>query len=65
MSTPIHPELAAPVAQQERIVILDGLRGLALLGILLMNIPYMGLPEPSFDHLLLNNELGTINEKVW
>lgn len=65
MSTPITPDLAAPVAQQERIVILDGLRGIALLGILLMNIPYMGLPEPAFDHLLLNNELGTINEKVW
>ena len=65
MSTPTTPVLATPVAQQERIVILDGLRGIALLGILLMNIPYMGLPEPSFDHLLLNNELGTINEKVW
>lgn len=65
MSSPTTQNLAAPVAQQERIVILDGLRGIALLGILLMNIPYMGLPEPSFDHLLLNNELGTINEKVW
>lgn len=65
MSSPTTQNLAAPVAQQDRIVILDGLRGIALLGILLMNIPYMGLPEPSFDHLLLNNELGTINEKVW
>lgn len=65
MSIPTNPITAAPVAQQERIVILDGLRGIALLGILLMNIPYMGLPEPSFDHLLLNNELGTINQKVW
>ncbi len=65
MSSPTSPNLAAPVSQQERIVVLDGLRGIALLGILLMNIPYMGLPEPAFDHLLLNNELGTINEKVW
>lgn len=65
MSSPTSPKLAAPVSQQERIVVLDGLRGIALLGILLMNIPYMGLPEPAFDHLLLNNELGTINEKVW
>lgn len=56
---------AAPVLQNERITIIDSLRGFALLGILLMNIPYMGLPEPSFDHLLLNNELGTINQKVW
>jgi len=65
MSSPTTSNLAAPIAQQERIVILDGLRGIALLGILLMNIPYMGLPEPAFDHILLNNELGTINEKVW
>ncbi len=57
--------LAAPVSQQERIVILDGLRGMALLGILLMNIPYMGLPEPAFDHPLLMNEGGTINMTVW
>jgi uncharacterized membrane protein YeiB len=30
---------AAPVSQQERIIILDSLRGIAILGILLMNIP--------------------------
>ena len=56
---------AAPVTQSERIIILDALRGIALLGILLMNIPYMGLPEPSFDNPTLNYEMGTINEKVW
>jgi uncharacterized protein len=59
------PLLAAPVAQQDRIIIIDSLRGIALLGILLMNIPFFGLPEPSFDNLALNNELGTINEKAW
>jgi uncharacterized protein len=31
---------AAPVSQKERIVILDSLRGIAILGILLMNIPW-------------------------
>ncbi len=35
---------AAPVAQKERIIILDSLRGIAILGILLMNIAGMGLP---------------------
>jgi len=59
------PLIAAPVAQQDRIIIIDSLRGIALLGILLMNIPFFGLPEPSYDNLVLNNELGTINEKAW
>lgn len=65
MSNPTTTALAAPVSQGERIILLDSLRGLALLGILLMNIPYMGLPEPSFDNPVLNHEMGTINEKVW
>lgn len=65
MSNQPAATLAAPVSQGERIVLLDSLRGLALLGILLMNIPYMGLPEPSFDNPTLNYEMGTINEKVW
>ncbi len=64
MGTNVSPT-ATPVSQQERIVILDSLRGLAILGILLMNIPFMGLPEPAFENLTLNNETGTINEKVW
>lgn len=55
----------APVSQGERIVLIDSLRGIALLGILLMNIPYMGLPEPAFDNPLINNEAGTVNEQVW
>ena len=37
--------LAAPVAQTERLVILDSLRGIAILAILLMNIPGFGLPH--------------------
>lgn len=41
--TPIQP--IAPVAQKERIVLLDSLRGIAILGILLMNIPHFSYPE--------------------
>lgn len=53
---------AAPVGQNERIVILDSLRGIAILGILLMNIPHFALPtgDPS-----VLNEFGTINFKAW
>ncbi len=58
--------LAAPVAQSERIIILDSLRGIAILGILLMNIPGFALPEPAvYGDLTVLNEVGTINYKTW
>ncbi len=58
--------LAAPVNQSERIVILDSLRGIAILGILLMNIPGFALPDPAaYGDLTVLNEMGTINFKVW
>lgn len=56
--------LAAPVSQSERIIILDSLRGIAILGILLMNIPSFALPNIGHDPSVLN-EAGTINFKVW
>ncbi len=57
---------AAPVGQTERIVILDALRGIAILGILLMNIPGFALPSPAaYGDLTVMNELGTINQKTW
>jgi len=42
------PQSAAPVAQSERITILDSLRGFAILGILLMNIGSFGMPGDVF-----------------
>lgn len=57
--------LAAPVSQSERIGIMDALRGFAILGILLMNIPGFGLPSAvGFDPTIWH-EFGTINYKVW
>lgn len=56
---------AAPVSQSERIVIIDSLRGIALLGILLMNIPYFSLPDPASYEYTLLHEAGTINQHVW
>lgn len=51
-----------PVVQNERIDILDSLRGVAILGILLMNMP-------SFSFLtvdpLVRNEYGTFNYTIW
>ena len=51
---------AAPTAQNERITILDSLRGFAILGILLMNIPSFGLSGDTFAL----HETG-INYKTW
>ena len=47
-----------PLAASERIVILDSLRGIAVLGILLMNIPGFGLPHNRVDDYTINNETG-------
>jgi uncharacterized protein len=58
--------IAAPVAQQERITILDSLRGIAVLGILVMNITGFALPAPAYhSDLAVMNEIGTLNQKVW
>ena len=57
---------AAPVSQEERIVLIDSLRGIAILGILLMNIPGFALPAPaSYGDLVVMNEIGTINQQTW
>ena len=54
----------APVLQKERIHILDSLRGIAVFGILLLNIPSMSYSVPSRDPFILN-EQGTINYTIW
>ena len=56
--------LAAPISQDERIVLIDSLRGIAILGILLMNIPGFGLSYPAiFDYSL--NEQSQTNYFFW
>jgi uncharacterized protein len=65
MSNEPTPVLAAPVSQQERIIILDSLRGFAILGILLMNIPGFALPDPVMSDPSVLNEFGTVNYKTW
>ena len=57
--------LASPVSQQERITLLDSIRGMAILGILLMNIPYFGMASWLASDPTILNELGTINEYVF
>ena len=55
---------AAPVSEQERITILDSLRGIAILGILLMNIPSFGLPGGVGHDPSILNETG-VNYSTW
>ena len=66
METIVQPKpdnLTTPVAQKDRIILLDSLRGFAILGILLMNIPSFGLPAISGDPSVLG-ETG-INYYSW
>ncbi|MEO8471962.1 MAG: DUF418 domain-containing protein [Chryseolinea sp.] len=56
---------AAPVSQSERILLIDSLRGFAILGILLMNIPFFALPPWMGFDPTINNEVGTINLSVY
>lgn len=67
MTTTIVNTLTNPVTEKERIVILDSLRGIAILGILLMNIPGFALPEPLAygDLSVLNETTASLNFKVW
>jgi uncharacterized protein len=50
-----------PVAEKERILLLDSLRGIALLGILLMNIPGFALPFGQVFDAAVKNEMSGIN----
>lgn len=56
---------AAPVAQSERILIIDSLRGFALLGILLMNIPYFADSYYVAFNLDVRNEYSGRNYYTW
>ncbi len=52
-------------AKPERILLLDALRGIAVLGILLMNMPFFSIPYPASENPFLLDQPGTINFKIW
>src|SRR4029078_11079305 len=63
-STSGGTSLAAPINQSERIIALDSIRGIAILGILLMNIPGFGISYPAiFDYSL--NKQRDLNYFFW
>jgi uncharacterized membrane protein YeiB len=53
--------VGAPVSEGERIILLDSLRGIALCGILLMNIPGFALPFLQILDPSIRNELSGPN----
>ncbi len=67
MNNEILTTTESPVSQKERITILDSLRGIAILGILLMNIPGFALPEPLCygDLSLITDTVNGLNFKSW
>src|SRR5688572_21827140 len=54
----------APLGQKERIELIDIIRGVALLGILVMNIPYFSNPVQYEDNPTITNFSG-INYTTW
>lgn len=61
----LSPAAIAPISQKERILLIDSLRGIALLGILLMNMPAFALPGPAIGNPALYGDPGTINYAVF
>ncbi|HEX2535582.1 MAG TPA: DUF418 domain-containing protein [Chitinophagaceae bacterium] len=57
--------VAAPLRSRDRIQLLDVLRGVALLGILLMNIPGFSNPIVMASNLNLRNEYAGPNYYTW
>lgn len=56
--------IAAPVSQSERILVIDSLRGIAILGILLMNIPGFGLAPAAISDFSMQPQ-GKLNYYFW
>ncbi len=69
MATNTNPELStpnvSPVLKKERIIFLDCIRGIALLGILLMNITAQSQAHFFYDFLNLNQPITGPNFYVW
>ena len=57
--------LVAPTQQKERIFVMDLLRGVALLGILMMNIPYFAESYHLGENIFIRNETSGADFYAW
>jgi uncharacterized protein len=65
-STPAEvPVAPAPISQAERIGSLDLLRGIAVLGILIVNIQSFSMPDPAYLNPTVWGDFTGINKVVW
>ena len=66
-STTLQPEInfIAPIAQKDRIHFLDCIRGMALLGILIMNITAQGQAHQLYDIMDVRLPLTGYNFYAW
>ncbi|MBE9517277.1 MAG: hypothetical protein IMY68_01870, partial [Bacteroidetes bacterium] len=55
----------SPVSQSDRIVSIDLLRGVAVLGILIMNIQHFSMPSAAYINPTAYGDLTGINKWVW
>jgi uncharacterized protein len=62
---PSFTSTISPINQQERILLIDSLRGIALLGILLMNITVFGFPQIAWHTPTVIDEVGSVDFNAW
>ena len=63
--TDLNTNAAAPVPGSERLASLDVLRGVAILGILVMNIYAFAMPLPAYNNPLIMGGTEAINIGTW
>lgn len=59
------PSFVAPISQKDRIIFLDCVRGMALLGILIMNITAQGQVHQLYDNMDVRHPLTGLNFYAW
>lgn len=65
LSTAVAVPIAAPVGANERITTLDLVRGLAVLGILVMNVVQFGQPLAAYENPLAGGGSQGLDRWVW